>query len=101
MNNPIKSNQTTRTQEWSADDHTIQQAARGIVAHYEGEAWKWRDSKFAKRVDEVAHLLAAAPKLLEVCKGFMKFVPPLVAGGETSPFVVQVRDAITEAETKP
>ncbi len=43
---------------------------------------------------------AAAEKLLEACKGFMKFVPPLVAGGETSPFVVQVRDAIAEAEPK-
>lgn len=58
---------------WKPSDYPFQQAARGIVAHYEGEAWKWpgrdrlRQPEFDKRVDEVAHLLAAAEGLRAAC----------------------------------
>lgn len=51
---------------WKPSDLPIQQAARSIIAHYEGEGWKWPEGKWEERVDEVAHLLAAAPRLLSV-----------------------------------
>ena len=59
---------------WRAEDPPIQQAARGIVSHYEGEAWKdqriepFNHIEFPKRVDEVACLIAAAPDLLAKLK---------------------------------
>lgn len=50
---------------WLPGDRRIQQAARAIVAYYEGEAWKWpTEEAFTDRTNEVAHLIAAAPELL-------------------------------------
>ena len=52
---------------WSADCHAVQQAARGIVAHYEGEVYEgWHDHR-RKRVEEVANLIAAIPAMLKAC----------------------------------
>lgn len=52
---------------WSADCHAVQQAARGIVAHYEGEAWRGTQEEYRRRVNKVANLIAAIPAMLKAC----------------------------------
>jgi hypothetical protein len=47
---------------WTPDSNPIQQAARSIVCHYEGEAWKPPLDDFYARVDAVSRLIAAAPE---------------------------------------
>lgn len=68
---------------WEPSDMPIRQAAAGIVAHYEGEAWKWKDGEFEKRVDEIACLLATAEELLEGCKKVEAWMVRLVKCAET------------------
>ncbi len=43
-------------------DYPIMEAARSIIQHYEGEAWKWKLPRddFPKRVHVVANIIAAA-----------------------------------------
>jgi hypothetical protein len=45
---------------WDASLPAIVQCARSIVAHYEGEAWKWPNDSFEQRVNEVAKMIASA-----------------------------------------
>ena len=50
---------------WSAGLNVIINAARGIQAHYQGEAWKDRLDEWDNITQANARLIAAAPELLE------------------------------------
>ena len=50
---------------WSADLTAILNAARGIQAHYQGEAWKDRLDEWNNITTANARLIAAAPELLD------------------------------------
>jgi hypothetical protein len=50
------------------------QAARGIAAFYNGEAFKDSESRFSGEVTAISAIIAASPKMLEAVKAASLFI---------------------------